>query len=367
MTMRATENADVLSLVGDPFERGQAQISAGADLWPEVRQITRDRLAAAREAGLLGDTARAYLDQQKVFARAECPDDMAELSGIAAGFDLPEDSLFQHLHLGTLRDLAQAQGGASDGCSAWAVADGPDGPLTVKNRDFSGGHAGIQRVFRHDGPDLKHGPMLCLGSLGSPGAYSSGLNAAGLAVVDTQVGVRRHAVGWLRYFLMTRLLAETASVAEAVAMIRRSAHAGGGTLVLADAAGEVAAVELGAAGVAVETAPVVCRTNHFTTTALAPQTLVDTRSRIEDSSHSRRAFLDRVLPGRDWGVGDAAGLMAQHRDGDDPLLAPVCQHGTAAGGTRTLSSVAYCCRTRVMYVCLDNPCSGEWQSIALTS
>ncbi len=366
MRVRAADQDAVLPLVGTPFERGEAQITAGTNIWQEVRQLTRDRIAAARENGLLGDAARAYLDRQKSFARSECADAMAELAGIAAGFDLPEDALFQHLHLGTLRDLAQAQGGTSDGCSAWAVSDGPDGPLAVKNRDFSGGHAGIQRVFRHEGPDLKHGPMLCLGSLGSPGAYSSGMNAAGLAVVDTQVGVTQHAVGWLRYFLMTRLLTETASVGAAVSMIRDLRHAGGGTLVLADAAGEVAAVELGAEGVSVETAPLVCRTNHFTTTALAPQTLVDRRSSIEDSSLDRRGFLDRILPRQAWGVGDAARLMAQHRDGDDPALAPLCQHG-GASGTRTLSGVVYCCRSRLMYVCLDNPCSGEWQSIALTS
>jgi hypothetical protein len=365
MTPGGTDKADVLSLVGQPFDRGRAQSSEGTQTWQEVRQVTRDRIDAARDAGLLGDAARAYLARQQAFARSECPTAMAELAGIAEAFDLSENELFQHLHLGTLRDLAQVGAGPHDGCSAWAVSDGPDGPLAVKNRDFSGGHAGIQRVFHHDGPDLKHGPMLCLGSLGSPGAYSSGMNAAGLAVVDTQVGVRAHAVGWLRYFLMTRLLAESGDVAAAVAMIRGLGHAGGGTLVLADASGDVAAVELGAAGVSVETAPVVCRTNHFTTTALAPQTFVDRRSFIDDSSAARRAFLDRVLPGRDWSADNAARLMGRHRDGDAPDVAPLCQHG-GVSGTRTLSSVVYCCRSRLMYVCPDNPCSGAWQSIALT-
>ncbi|MBL6431104.1 MAG: hypothetical protein HPM95_07335 [Alphaproteobacteria bacterium] len=59
-------------------------------------------------------------------------------------------------------------------------------------------------MARHSGPDIATGSMLCVGSLGSPGAYSSGMNARGLMLADTQIGARTHRVGWLRYFLMTR-------------------------------------------------------------------------------------------------------------------------------------------------------------------
>jgi hypothetical protein len=289
---------------------------------------------------------------------------MAELEGIARGFGIASGEVFTHLHLGILQDIAKIAHADRDGCSAWAVGDGPDGPLVVKNRDFSGEHAGIQRVFRHDGPDLEQGPLLCIGSLGAPGAYSSGMNAAGLAVVDTQVGVGRHRTGWLRYFLMTRILATAASVGEALRFISWGPHAGGGTLVLADRDGAAACVELGAYAVASEEAPVVCRTNHFTTTALAPDTLPQAASEIDANSARRRAYLDRVLPGRAWGVTDAMTLMRQHDE--DGTAAPVCQHG-GDGGTRTLSSAVYCCRSGVLHVCLGNPCTDRWHSIPLVS
>ncbi len=360
MTATGDTPAEAVPLVGDAFARGKAQALAGdAD---EVRRVARMRLNQAHAHGLFGPDEMRYLAAQRSFAEAKDPQGMAELAGIAEGFGFETAELFKHLHLGILQDLANGATADHDGCSAWAVADGPDGPLAVKNRDFSGSHAGIQRVFRHDGPDLEQGPMLCLGSLGSPGAYSSGMNAAGLAVLDTQVGVRHHRVGWVRYFLMTRLLATAATVAEALRTIRSVPHAGGGSLVVADRHGGVAAVELGASAVATEEAPLVCRTNHFTTTALGPETLSNEASAIDASSVQRRAFLDRVLRDRAWSAGDAMALMGEHADRGSAQL---CQHGSV-GGSRTISSAVYCCRSGVLHVCLGNPCTGPWQSIKLT-
>ena len=133
---------------------------------------------------------------------------------------------------------------------------------------------------------------------------------------------------------------------------------------LADASGAVAAVELGARAVAVESAPLVCRTNHFTTTALAPETLTAPQGDIDDTSVARRVFLDRTLPGRAWDVAEAApadGHPSRRRTG---RRAPVPAPGRRRG-RRTISSVIYCCAARVMYVCLDNPCTGSWQRIGL--
>ncbi|MDE3078767.1 MAG: hypothetical protein KGI94_01880 [Paracoccaceae bacterium] len=363
MTAWSPTKGDSVALEGTPFQRGLGQAAAGRAACDAVRQVTADRLAAAEAQGLLGPRARQFLAAQMDFARAVCQPELEELTGIAEGFGLPVDRLFAALHLGILHDLSAVPDGVSDGCSAWAVDRGRDGPMVVKNRDFSGAHSGIQRIFRHEGPDLARGPMFCLGSLGSPGAYSSGMNSAGLAIVDTQIGTRRHRPGWLRYFLMTRLLSQFASVAEAVRFIRAQQHVGGGTLVMADARGEVAAVELGAAEVAVEIAPRVCRTNHFTLTVTAPETLTDPASTIEDTSHDRRAFLDRTIPGADWSAEAASRLMATHR-GDGPQAGPLCQHPDA-GGSRTISSVVYCCASRLMYACLDNPCTGPWHVLRL--
>lgn len=351
---------NILSLTGSAHARGLAQ-AAGADA-AQIRRATVGRVEQARADGLFDSAALDYLAAQRDFMQAADPAGMAELAGIAQGFNLSEPDLFQHLHLGTLRDI---KGGAAmiDGCSAWAVGSGPDGPLVVKNRDFSGLHLGIQRVARHEGPDVKTGAMLCLGSLGSPGAYSSGMNAAGLALADTQVPVATHRVGWLRYFLMTRILADCATVAQAVAFIKRIPHAGGGSLILADRSGDTAAVELGAAGPQVTSGGTVWRTNHYISDVLAADTQEPKGDVIASNSPDRLACLSARLPNRDWSVTDAKRLMATHPD-DGPDAAPICQHGEG-DGTLTISSVVYCCKVGAMEMCSANPCSGNWTKQSL--
>ncbi len=350
-----------LRLTGSAYGRGRGQAAAGQGA--QVRAATVGRVETARAEGLFDEAALAYLAAQRAFHTLHDPEGMAELLGIAEGFDLPEPELFAHLHLGTLRDL---KGGAAliDGCSAWAVAEGPDGPLVVKNRDYSGLHLGIQSVARHHGPDVATGGMLCLGSLGSPGAYSSGINAAGLALADTQVSVATHRVGWLRYFLMTRLLARCSTVAEAVAFIRTTRHAGGGTLVLADSSGATAAVELGAGAVTVASGAQVWRTNHLTGT-LARDTLPPKDDDIAGNSRDRFAHLARTLPGATWTRANARALMATHPD-TSPGAAPICQHGQA-DDAQTISSAVYSCNLRQMDFCEGNPCTGAWRTESLSA
>ncbi|NNU79873.1 hypothetical protein HMH01_05395 [Halovulum dunhuangense] len=363
MTGFAPRPAEPLVLRGDAFARGLGQAADRAVDPALVRAATLGRVAAARAEGVFDAQATAYVAAQRLFHDTHDQEGMAELAGIAQGFGLRVEDLFDHLHLGTLRDLKSGARLESDGCSAWAVSGGPDGPLVVKNRDYSGLHTGIQRVVLHEGTGIAGGRMLCLGSLGSPGAYSSGMNAAGLALADTQVAVRHHRVGWLRYFLMTRLLSRCLTVAEALAFLRGVPHAGGGTLLLADATGAVAAVELGASGPVVETAMPAFRTNHYVTPALAQDTLLPQGDRIAGNSHARRDLLARRLPGRDWDIASAAALMRTHAT-DAPDAAPLCQHGESED-SQTLSSAIYSCRLASLTYSEGNPCAGDWRRIAL--
>ena len=345
-----------ISATGPAAARGQAQ--AGAAPAETLRAATVARVETARAEGLIDADAEAYLAAQRAFHDAHDPESLAELAGIARAFGLSETDLFAHLHLGTLRDM---KGGAQliEGCSAWAVPGGPEGPLVVKNRDYSGRHLGIQCVFRHAGPDIATGQILSLGSLGSLAGWSSGINAAGLAIADTQVAVNRHRVGWLRYFLMPRLLARAPTVAAALAMIRSLPHAGGGTLVMADRQGATAAVELSAGGPAIREGGVQWRTNHFTTPAIAGETLGPEGDRIAGNSHARHAFLSRRLPGRDWTAAAARALMATHPGPDG---APICQHADRPDGAETISCAIYSCRLGAMEVAEGTPCLDRWQA-----
>jgi isopenicillin-N N-acyltransferase like protein len=269
---------------------------------------------------------------------------MAELAGIAEGFGLAETTSSPTCtwarcatSRATLRLL--------DGCSAWAVPGGPDGPLVVKNRDFSGTHLGIQ-TLRAFGPRRDHRGDADVGSLGSPGAYSSGHQRGGAgACRHAGVGQPLHRVGWLRYFLMTRLLAQCCgSVAEALDFIRSCpmraaarwswpmprAPRGGGTR-----RGRAAR-------------------SHRARHALAHQPLhaasCPTRwppagDRIAASSAGSASTISPAPAGATGTVAEALALMATHPD-TAPGAAPLCQHGDGHGRFTDLSSVVYSCRLR---------------------
>ncbi|WP_343082346.1 C45 family peptidase [Ostreiculturibacter nitratireducens] len=363
MTEFAPELAQPLLLSGDARARGRGQAAEGdAD---RVRAATVGRVETARAEGMIDSAAEDYLARQRAFHAEHDPEGMAELSGIAEGFGLSEDDLFVHLHLGTLRDLKSGAKLDGDGCSAWAAPEGPDGPIVAKNRDYSGLHLGIQRVTLHSGPDVTTGAMLCVGSLGSPAAYSSGMNARGLMLADTQVAVRTHRVGWLRYFLMTRILASCGTVAEALALIASRPHAGGGTLIMADASGDTAAVELGAAGAGLTRGGIVWRTNHFVLPDRADDTLFPDGDRIAGNSRERFAYLERSLPGLSPVIPDATKLMCTHRD-SGPAAAPLCQHGETEA-SQTLSTAIYSCRFGSLTFSQGNPCAGKWQTYRMPS
>lgn len=364
MTLANAASMTVQTLSGTAHARGLMQ-AAGADsaLRDQVAMATVARVQSLRNEGRVTDAMLDYVAAQHRFHMAHDPAGMAELAGIAQGFGLPEETLFVHLHLGTLRDLTNGAMLSGDGCSAFAAGDGPDGPFLAKNRDFGGAHLGVQRLFWHDGPDITTGGMLCLGSLGSPGAYSSGMNAAGLAIADTQIGARHHGIGWLRYMAMTRLLAACATVPDALDWLRARPHAGGGSLILADASGATAAVELGAATLAVTTGARNWRTNHFLSPQLAQDTLLHGGATIDNNSAHRLGGLTHHLSAAAPTLAQAANLVALHAH--DPQGAPVCQHPGTADDTSTLSSVIFAIASRRVYFHNANPCAGNWHWFAL--
>ena len=342
----------MLRLAGGPRERGAAQALAAPGQIAAVRAAVAMRLRRAEAAGHLSATAAAFVQEQRRVSAIHVPEALEEIAGIADGFGLSAEDIFAYLHLGTLADLAHAGAPQSDGCSAWAVAGGPDGPLVVKNRDFRGEHLGLQRIFLHADPTWSGRRVLCVGSLGSPGTFSSGMNSDGFALVDTQVATTDHAPGVLRYFLMSRLLIDCAGVRDALRLLETLPHAGGGTLVMADAGGAIAAVELGASRQIVDAgAGWIARTNHFTSPELADTTIPEAGPVSVGASGPRLDALRSALPRRQWAVRDAQELMAGHEDSGG-----FCRHGED-GDSRTISNVVFACAHRMLHFSEGFPCS----------
>jgi hypothetical protein len=355
-------DSDPVVLSGSAFERGRQQAERCPEAAAAVAAAVRGRLRQLADVvGRRGSTG--YLRAQRELTERICPEAIEEIRGICAGFALREDELFAYLHLGVVGDLA-AVGQAPEGCTAWAMPHPGCGTMVGKNRDFRGEHLALQRVFRHSDPSWGARRVLCVGSLGSPGAYSSGINSDGLAVVDTQVATSDHGVGWLRYFVMSRLLASCARVAEAVQTLRALEHAGGGTLVIGDASGAVAAVELGREAVEVEqpAGAWVARTNHFVSRRLAAKTLLDATEPLASSSPERLEVIRAALAnGSEWDLDTAAATMASHGAGTREAL---CRHGQN-GDARTISCSVFFCRPATLHFSSGPPCEAPWLRFTL--
>lgn len=353
-----------IELTGSAWDRGRQQALARPHRVAQVRAAVSARLQGLA-GGLQRPDVQAFLHAQQRFMAAHDPSGAQEIAGIAEGYGLPVDDLVAYLHGNIVADMALAPVRELDGCTAWAQRRATGGALVVKNRDYRGEHGALQQLFLHSDPAWQGRRLLCLGSLGSPGAFSSGMNSDGLALVDTQTATTDHGPGWLRYLLMTALLRECATVDQALAMVAAVPHAGGGTLLLADRQGQCAAVELGhCRGAVVDTAgPFVARTNHCTDAVLAAAQPVAS-DELARSSRARLAQVQQALSALPVAPGpsleQARSLMASH-----DLQGSICLHADA-DGARTLSCVVYDTQALCLDVSQGSPCSGVWSHHQLT-
>lgn len=342
------EVGSALQLAGGPRERGRAQAALRGDLVATVR-AEADRRRAELAPALERSRVRDYLQRQRAFAEEHCAPELAELDGIAEGFGLDARELFDGLHGSAALGIAHAEG-----CSAWAAA-GDDGALLAKNRDIRADRWPLQDVMLHVDEAHAMRAVLCVGSIGAPGAYSSGINRAGLAVADTAIAAPSYATGWLRYFAMTRVLWECATVEAALDFLARVPHTGGGSLVIADRHGAVAAVEFPDGSPRIERAAVVARTNHF----VAPGARNAAAPGDPNAANSavRLDFLRSALAAdRGPSTTTAAALMSAHA----PAGAALCRHG-AGEQVRTVSSAVYATGTGELLYSPDYPCLGRWR------
>ncbi len=344
-------------MIGGAYARGIAQADY-ADRG-KVVDVIKQRLDK-NEAVFANPVARDYLDRQWKFSQENCLNELTEMIGVADGFGIDPRHLFNFLHMGIAENL-NAKAVGQDGCSTWATADLPGGPAVGKNRDFTGDNPGLQAVFAHQDPDWTDDrKVLCVGTFGAPGAYSSGINTDGLVVVDTHVSSSDCGVGWLRYFLMTRLLAHHKDVASALKFIKSVTHAGGGSLTLADPSGRIAAVDLGHTGVSIveRTTGWVARTNHFEAGSVPN---FDKEAPTKGCTSGRYNTLVSALSRPDKSLDSLTNLMSSHTSKTTEGL---CRHGEG-DGSLTLSCAIFLCETRKLYFTDGTPCNTIWQEFSV--
>ncbi len=358
----ASKATRILDLRGAAYDRGRLQ----AELCPDkVADVTVAITRRLRELGpaLAEPKVIDWLDAQHTFTRDNDPDGFVEVQGIAEGFGIAPDALFACFFGDVITDLA-ATPSLADGCTAWAAPRTESGSVVVKNRDVRGARGELQGVFRHEDPEWGGRRILCVGSLGCPGAFSSGINSVGLAVADTQVGTIDHGEGWLRSFLMTRILRDCTTVGEAVALVFRVPHAGGGTLLLGDATGAVAAIELGHGRIGAEEpgeASYVARTDHFLTDRLRGRDLAPQEDIGARNSRARLATLEHALREMPMPFAHDAirALMSRH---GDTASAGLCRHDEKRN-LQTISCAIYDCKAPALSFSFGPPCEAAWTRI----
>lgn len=342
---------DVPFLRGDPRARGLAFAQLGKPQEAAVRARAEEAWGFARGKG-----AEGWLATQWQAQRALLPEMAAFIAALAEGHGLPAEALFAaHLRY-AIEDREDVEG-----CSAFAIARPDGGVLLAKNRDNPPPLRQVASLVRQADPAWGGREILCVGSLGHSASCSSGLNSDGFCMADTAVRTTDLGTGALRYYLMEALLARASDVAEAVALIGALPHLGGGTLVMADASGALAAVELGHRVTRIERAEApgwVARTNHFRGADNAPMLREQPGSTPRVNSEGRLAVLRGALHA-EFSADDCAALLSRHADGEHPAL---CRHDAA---TWTNSCAIFDAPARRLRLSPGQPCEGGWLSASL--
>ncbi|MDI3340707.1 MAG: C45 family autoproteolytic acyltransferase/hydrolase [Sphaerobacter sp.] len=356
----------VVDVTGSHREIGRQHGRAVQSLAPLIRAAAERHQA---EVPLDPATRAAHLADLRAALERHSPATLEQIAGLAEGLDLDPDVLFGAATASYLHDLARGAPprGAHEGCTTWAAGGaltGDGAPLLVKNRDYRLDHLPLQIVLRVR-PE-RGIPWCAVTSAGAPGVYSSGMNAAGLAIADTHVPSRDAGPGLPRYSLMLHVLEEHATVDAALAYLAAIPMMGTGNLVLADATGTVAVVECGYRTRALvrREGDAVVATNHFVSPALA-DAYVEAGPGAAANSRGRYAAVQAALAEAAGRI-DAAfarALMARH----DGPTGSICQHRTGERASETISCTIFRPAERLLEICHGLPCASTYQTIPVVA
>lgn len=346
---------NVIHAEGDGYGVGRAIAAGTAGCREQLVALVAEAVDSYRaSSGRVRDSVQGLNEA----LREHSPATLAQVDGMAAGYQLPADDLWIWL-LGTFFGSVSA---AEGGCSVCARAEqgSAGGCWLAKNRDSDRRIQDVQTVV-YVRPESGHAWM-ALSTAGAPGVHSAGMNVRGLSIADTHVPSTDVGPGLPRFSLMMEALERCATVAEAVDYLEQVPRMGFGNLVLADADGSVAAVECGHSHLAVDRgAPgYVVATNHFLSADLAPTCWQPGDSADGVSTRSRRALLDDRMRAAIGGESSQpAHILTDHQDPGG-----TCVHGQQHA---TIATVVCRPRERLMQVGVGTPCVSTLRSFGWPS
>lgn len=276
-----TDELKVLALEGGPAERGRQH---GETLRPHIHELL-DRWAAALDR-VYGISQARYIERFFAETRFEdalqrhAPAVLEEVRAIAEGAGASYPALLAWQHINEEFWLALPRAGAGEACSTIARSAGPGRPSLIgQNLDLDQYLDGYQILLRSR-CDRSDGTIL---ALSVPGMISlNGMNSHGFAMCDNALTQLRADVAGVPIFAIYRLLLESRSLDEALALVRRIPHASGLNWAMGDPT-RVAMIER-SAGAFVAFGPddpdaIAYHTNHpLKNRDLAPRAAKPTRS-----------------------------------------------------------------------------------------
>ena len=348
-----------LTLSGSAYDLGIQHGAQVADLRPHIHAALENRLEKLAATGL--DVRQPEQELLEAW-QTQAPAILEMLRGLSDSLALDWERFLRYTMSTYLMDRARQPHDGAQGCTTWA-AGAPitvnSEPLLVKNRDYWQDHQSLQ-CLAFTRPESGYS-YLNLTSAGSPGVFSSGMNAAGLAVADTHVVSLDIGPGVPRYYLMMVLLEAHDSVASALDYLRTVQFMGNGTLILQDSRGQAAVVECGhnASPVKPAKAGFAVSTNHYTTTHLADQWLPKSRrEHLVGNSEARYQRVQQALQ-EAAGAVDADWAMALMRSHNGPLDT-LCRHLDLEPNQATISCAIYLPQRKELHLANGRPCQAEF-------
>lgn len=349
----------ILELAGTHYEMGRQHGHQVRDLRPFILQAMDHRLAELAQAGV---DAEPWVEELLPVWQDLARSTVEMLKGIADALALDWEPFVRYTLASYLEDRSEgiAHG---EGCTAWAAAGNVtrDGaPILAKNRDYRPTHLPLQCLARaHPAKGHRYAYVT---SAGSPAVFSSGMNEAGLAVADTHVSSFDVGPGVARYSIMMELLERFDGVQSALDYLRGVTHLGDGTLVLADASGDLAVFEAGHTyhGVVRLDDGFVVSTNHFVTKPLCDLWMDRNSPELRGNSQSRHAKIAADLRTAEGQVDVrwAQALMASH---GGPQKA-ICRHPGLQPRSASISTVIFVPGNRILHFADGQPCQANLRS-----
>jgi predicted choloylglycine hydrolase len=291
------------------------------------------------------------------------------IRGQAEALGLDFDLLLRYDLVSYLRtDLLARRSTASEGCTTWAAvgsATANGEPLLVKNRDYRPEHLPLQ-VLVTATPAIGY-RYVYGSSAGSPGVFRSGMNEKGLAIADTHVCSTDIGPGLPDSSLMMHILEEHDTVRSALDYLNSAPRMGRNNLILADAGGDLAVIELGYHHFAIVEAQndIVVNTNHFVSPNLKGSFVDRNLPPVKGNSFHRydlvRKELEAVRGNID--VAFAQHLMATHAG----PLASICRHLELNGQSATIATTIYQPARHTLRFCHGYPCQSPYHTITLNN